>query len=105
MEDLEKEQKEIKAFDKLECGVLNTEAEARRQKIEQSESEVDQKKRETYSKQLTAFWVPALTPSTDEKMKKPNKNPCCPAGNHPIKLKQLVTVNYSITDGDRKSVV
>jgi len=44
---------------------------------------------------LNSFWVPSLTPSAAPKpLQQPHKEIMCVEGNHPIKLKKLVTVKF-----------
>lgn len=58
---------------------------------------------EDYSKKLTAFWVPSLTPSTSEtKIQKPPKNCDCPEGKHTLRLKQLVKLQFTGNKDDNK---
>eukprot|EP01132_Coremiostelium_polycephalum_P001275 gene1275-1606_t len=46
---------------------------------------------------LKSFWVPSLTPqSKNNLIEKPCPNTMCHEGNHPLKVKQLIQVKFSI---------
>jgi len=48
--------------------------------------------------QLNSYWVPSLTPSAAPVlMKKPKTEVMCLEGNHPIRLKKLVKVKFTLT--------
>lgn len=57
------------------------------------------------NKQLPSFWVPALTPDAAPKMEeKPDEKVRCPMSGKPIKLKDLIEVNFTdIKDRDSKT--
>ncbi|XP_071956005.1 nitric oxide synthase-interacting protein-like [Antedon mediterranea] len=51
------------------------------------------------SKQLPSFWIPSQTPqATATKLKKPDKTVYCPMSQKPIKMKDLITVNFTLAD-------
>jgi len=51
---------------------------------------------ESRMKGLRSFWIPYLTPeATPEILKAPSKELKCIEGNHPIKMKNLITVNFT----------
>jgi len=70
-------------------------------RVEQTQQEVKpvaqaKEGEEVFSKKLNAFWVPSLTPSAAPTLLvKPSSETRCIEGNHPLKLKQLIPVNFS----------
>lgn len=55
-------------------------------------------------KTLPSFWIPALTPNADKvQMKKPGKAVLCPMSGQPIKVKDLIPIEFTeINDPDEK---
>ncbi|EGC34869.1 hypothetical protein DICPUDRAFT_152871 [Dictyostelium purpureum] len=53
---------------------------------------------------LNSFWIPGVGPESKEKaIEKPKNFTVCPEGNHPLKSKQLITVNFSTIKGSDNS--
>lgn len=59
------------------------------------------------NKQLPSFWIPSLTPDAKPKTDdKPDDKVRCPMSGKPIKLKDLIDVNFTpIKDGDVKTAL
>eukprot|EP01116_Phalansterium_solitarium_P019871 TRINITY_DN570_c1_g1_i1.p1 TRINITY_DN570_c1_g1~~TRINITY_DN570_c1_g1_i1.p1 ORF type:complete len:286 (-),score=108.03 TRINITY_DN570_c1_g1_i1:337-1194(-) len=48
---------------------------------------------------LTSYWVPGVREDdAKEIVKKPDTTTVCPDGNHPLRLKQLVSVNFTLIE-------
>ncbi|KAH3727663.1 nitric oxide synthase-interacting protein-like [Dreissena polymorpha] len=63
--------------------------------------------KEGTDKTLPSFWVPALTPDAKPKLEdKPDEKVRCPMSGKPIKLKDMIDVNFThIKDGDSKTAL
>lgn len=59
------------------------------------------------SKQLPSFWIPSMTPAAGaSKVTKPDEKVKCPMSGKPLRLKDLVTVNFTdINDRDSKTAL
>jgi len=55
----------------------------------------DISEKEIQSKKFNAFWMPSMTPDAEKGMKKPSSTPKCPEGNHPLKLKHLISIKFT----------
>jgi nitric oxide synthase-interacting protein len=54
--------------------------------------------------QLSSYWVPALTPSAPPTpLSKPKKTTYCLEGNHPLTLKDLIPVNFTLVPKNNSS--
>jgi len=61
------------------------------------EKEEEQKKA---SERLPSFWVPSLTPdSKPDLMKRPSKECCCPEDKYPLRMKDLIKVQFQVIKG------
>ncbi|XP_027199872.2 nitric oxide synthase-interacting protein [Dermatophagoides pteronyssinus] len=49
-------------------------------------------------KQLPSFWIPNLTPSTEDRTKKPDTIVRCPISGKPLKANRLIDVKFTLTD-------
>jgi len=53
---------------------------------------------------INSYWLPSLAPEPEEeRIEKPKKYTECPEGKHPLQLKQLIPVNFSISSDDKNS--
>ncbi|XP_028268449.1 nitric oxide synthase-interacting protein [Parambassis ranga] len=53
----------------------------------------------TSSQSLPSFWIPSLTPEAKPTLlKKPSKTVLCPMSGNPIKMNELITVNFTPLD-------
>eukprot|EP01111_Echinosteliopsis_oligospora_P011728 TRINITY_DN3930_c0_g1_i1.p1 TRINITY_DN3930_c0_g1~~TRINITY_DN3930_c0_g1_i1.p1 ORF type:complete len:314 (-),score=83.46 TRINITY_DN3930_c0_g1_i1:290-1231(-) len=128
IEEAEKKVAEIAAFGKSECGILPDNQPVFRPKLDE-DAEADKPPPPSMSKQLVAydpnkpptmianqgdadkeklqlnsFWVPSLTPSAaPQLMEKPVKETYCVEGNHPVRLKKLIKVKFTIISQIEKS--
>lgn len=58
-----------------------------------------QKTGEDKNKQLPSFWIPSLTPEAKTTLvKKPDKTVYCPMSGRPLKMKDLVSVKFTLVD-------
>lgn len=54
---------------------------------------------EEKNKQLPSFWIPSLTPEAKTTLvKKPDKTVYCPMSGRPLKMKDLVSVKFTLVD-------
>jgi nitric oxide synthase-interacting protein len=114
-----KQERILEEFDKIEHGILPPEKRIKFLHTKEPSSEnmtlslsiVDKTSRENNEKpepnpanHLPSFWVPSLTPDPQPiVLKKPPSYCICPEENHPIRLKQLIKVNFQTISGmDRK---
>jgi nitric oxide synthase-interacting protein len=58
-------------------------------------------------KHLPSFWIPSLTPqSKATALKKPDETIRCPMSGKPLKIKDLIPVNFTLAkDGDKRSLI
>lgn len=58
-------------------------------------------------KQLPSFWIPALTPqSKATEVKKPDETIRCPMSGRPLRIKDLIPVNFTLAkDGDDRALI
>jgi nitric oxide synthase-interacting protein len=101
---VEKVEKEIQTFDKLESGILVPTS----QMVPPKPPEEKQHEVGKTPTPVGSYWIPSLAPGgKEEVVKKPNKFTTCPEGNHPLRLKQLFALefkpNKSFSDKDPKS--
>lgn len=61
----------------------------------------------TKSKELPSFWIPSMTPAAGaSKVTKPDEKVKCPMSGKPLRLKDLITVNFTnINDRDNKTAL
>ncbi|XP_033751872.1 nitric oxide synthase-interacting protein-like [Pecten maximus] len=61
----------------------------------------------TRSKELPSFWIPSMTPAAGaSKVNKPDEKVKCPMSGKPLRLKDLITVNFTdINDRDSKTAL
>ncbi|XP_072034874.1 nitric oxide synthase-interacting protein-like isoform X2 [Amphiura filiformis] len=53
----------------------------------------------TSKEELPSFWIPSLTPQAKPTLvKKPDKTVYCPMSNKPLKIKDLIQVNFTIAE-------
>jgi nitric oxide synthase-interacting protein len=62
---------------------------------------------EDKDKQLPSFWIPSLTPNfKPTEIKKPDDKVRCPMSGKPLRLKDLISVNFTLSkDGDKRSLI
>lgn len=80
------------------------EAEARKKTIERMSDKVDRTSIEQQKKDIrrSSWWVPEFTPDGQaELIPKPDKRPASPMSGRPLKLKNLVSVNFTM-DHEKK---
>ncbi|NP_001084604.1 nitric oxide synthase-interacting protein [Xenopus laevis] len=67
--------------------------------IDAAEPSCSQQSSEEKNKQLPSFWIPSLTPEAKTSLvKKPDKTVYCPMSGRPLKMKDLMPVNFTRVD-------
>ncbi|OCT70853.1 nitric oxide synthase-interacting protein isoform X1 [Xenopus laevis] len=105
MEELNKAAKEskMKAFLDKEMTIvskpLNPFTRKSDRGIDAAEPSCSQQSSEEKNKQLPSFWIPSLTPEAKTSLvKKPDKTVYCPMSGRPLKMKDLMPVNFTRVD-------
>eukprot|EP01119_Soliformovum_irregulare_P021807 TRINITY_DN7332_c0_g2_i1.p1 TRINITY_DN7332_c0_g2~~TRINITY_DN7332_c0_g2_i1.p1 ORF type:complete len:276 (-),score=47.18 TRINITY_DN7332_c0_g2_i1:140-967(-) len=76
------------------------------EKINGPAATIESKSSDESKQKLTAFWVPGVaSDAIVEAPKKPSTDTMCPEGNHPVRLKKLIPLNFSANkSADREGV-
>ncbi|XP_056399801.1 nitric oxide synthase-interacting protein [Hyla sarda] len=106
MEELNKAAKEskMKAFLNKEMSIISKPLNPFTRKAESSEAAEEagsssQQNGEEKNKQLPSFWIPSLTPEAKSTLvKKPDKTVYCPMSGRSLKMKDLVSVKFTLVD-------
>ncbi|KAM3921100.1 nitric oxide synthase-interacting protein [Leptodactylus fuscus] len=106
MEELNKAAKEskMKVFLEKEMSIISKPLNPFTRKAESSAAAAEagtssQENGEEKAKQLPSFWIPSLTPEAKSTLfKKPDKTVYCPMSGKPLKMKDLVSVKFTLVD-------
>eukprot|EP00164_Ancoracysta_twista_P007170 GFYU01010143.1.p1 GENE.GFYU01010143.1~~GFYU01010143.1.p1 ORF type:complete len:292 (-),score=69.24 GFYU01010143.1:75-950(-) len=92
----EQQRQQLEDFERTDLGVLPVRKPEDAKKDDEKEKDKDKDKDKEESVIATSFWVPSNTPQADPTtVTAPDKKTYCTEGGHHLRLKDLVTVQFS----------